>query len=261
MPEAPSILSIHDTDRVRVLTLNRPKSLNAFSEALYDETAEALEAAAADPDVAVVVLTGEGRAFCAGTDLGELGARNEGEQFQGRYGFPGMMDILQKFEKPFLCAVNGIAVGIGATILGHSDLVFMADDARLRCPFTSLGVAPEAASSFTFPRLLGRFDATWVLLSSEWIDAETALEMGLVWKVCPPEELMDVTLEYARVLARQPVVSLVESKRALVAPLQDQISAARARENAAFKRLLGGPANREAIAAFIEKRDPDFRGM
>ena len=255
------MLNVEDIDRVRILTLNRPKSLNAFSEALYDATAEAFETAAADPDVAVVVLTGEGRAFCAGTDMGELGARNDGEKFDGRYGFPGMLDIVQAFEKPFLCAVNGIAVGIGATILGHADLVFMADDARLRCPFTALGVAPEAASSFTFPQLMGRFDAAWMLLSSEWIDAATAQQVGLVWKVCPAEELLDVTLAHARVLASQPVASLVESKRTLVAPLQEQINAARVRENEAYQKLLGGPANREAITAFIEKRDPDFRGM
>jgi enoyl-CoA hydratase/carnithine racemase len=255
------MLKVSDTDRVRILSLDRPKSLNAFSEALYDATAEALEAAAGDPDVAVVVLTGEGRAFCAGTDLGELSARNSGESFAGRFGFPGMLDLVQAYDKPLICAVNGIAVGVGATILGHADLVFMADDARLRCPFTALGVAPEAASSFTFPRLMGRFNAAWMLLSSEWIDAETAREMGLVWKVCPSDELLQTTLEHARILARQPVASLIESKRAIVAPLQDQINAARDRENEAFSRLLGGPANTEAIAAFIEKREPDFRGM
>jgi enoyl-CoA hydratase/carnithine racemase len=255
------MLNIEDFDRVRVLTLDRPRSLNAFSEALYDATAAAFEAAGADPDVAVVVLTGSGRAFCAGTDMGELGERTEGKDFHGTYGFPGMLDIVQAFEKPFLCAVNGLAVGIGATILGHADLVFMADDAQLRCPFTALGVAPEAASSYTFPLQLGRFDAAWVLLSSEWIDAQTAQEMGLVWKVCPGAELLNVTLEHAAILARQPIASLVESKRTIVAPLQEGINAARSRENIAYERLLGGPANREAITAFIEKRDPDFRGM
>jgi enoyl-CoA hydratase/carnithine racemase len=255
------MLKVEDSERVRTLTLDRPEALNAFSGALYDATAVALDAAAADPDVAVVVLTGSGRAFCAGTDIGEMGASNQGGGSNAEYGFPGLMDRVQVFEKPLVCAVNGIGVGIGATILGHADLVFMSADARLRCPFTALGVAPEAASSYTFPRLLGRFDATWVLMSSEWIDAETAKEIGLVWKVCAPDDLLDVTLRHAKVLAAQPIASLIESKRAIVAPLQDQISAARAREDAAFGRLLGGPANSEAIAAFIEKRDPDFRGL
>lgn len=255
------MLDVEDSERVRTLTLARPEALNAFNQALYDATAKAFEAAADDPDVAVVVLTGTGRAFCAGTDIAELGARNEGERLDAEYGFSGLIDLVQAFEKPLLCAVNGIAVGLGATILGHADLAFMASDARLRCPFTALGVAPEAGSSFTFPRLVGRFDAAWILLSSEWIDAATAQEMGLVWKVCPRGDLMSLTLEHAKVLARQPVASLVESKRAIVAPLQGQIKAAREREDAAFGRLLGGPANREAVSAFLEKRDPDFSGL
>lgn len=255
------MLTTEDVDRIRVLTLDRPKALNAFNEALYDATAAAFEAAAADPEVAVVVLTGNGRAFSAGVDMIELGARNAGEEIRGRYGFPGMLDIVQAFEKPFLCAVNGLAIGIGATILGHADLVFMAEDARLRCPFTALGVAPEAASSITFPRLIGRFDAAWVLLSSEWIDAPTAREMGLAWKVCPGDQLMEATMEHARILAEKPISSLIETKRTIVAGIQDDLNAARDRENEAFGRLLDGPANREAITAFIEKRDPDFRGM
>jgi enoyl-CoA hydratase/carnithine racemase len=169
-----------------------------------------------------------------------------------------MVDALADFPKPFLCAVNGIGVGIGATILGFADLAFMANDARLKCPFTSLGVAPEAASSFTFPRLIGRQRATWVLMSSEWLPAAECLEMGLVFEVCPPEELMSTTLRYARVLAARPISSLVETKRVVMAPLRGEIAAARERENAAFAKLLGGPANQEALRAFAERRPPDF---
>jgi len=146
---------------VRTLTLNRPEALNAFNEALYDATAEALLAAADAPQVAVVLLTGAGRGFSAGTDLAEMQARITDPNFtEGKHGFTGLIDALSAFPKPLICAVNGVGVGIGATILGYADLAFMSSTARLKCPFTSLGVAPEAASSYLLPQLVGRQNAT-----------------------------------------------------------------------------------------------------
>jgi enoyl-CoA hydratase/carnithine racemase len=255
------VLQIHDTDRVRVLTLDRPEARNAFNEALYDATTDALIDAAADRTVAVVVITGSEGAFSAGTDLLEMAARMGDGFVPGRHGFPGMIDRLAEFPKPLLLAVNGLGLGIGATIVGFADLVFMSTEARLKCPFTSLAVAPEAASSFTFPRLLGRQAATWALLSSEWLSAEECHEMGLAWKLCEPDELMEVTLRHARVLAAKPIDSLVISKAAIVAPFRAEIEAARAREDAAFGELMGAPANLEALAAFAEKREPDFAAI
>src|SRR4029077_6431419 len=111
----------------------------------------------------------------AGTDLVELAASGD---FRGSADDPDrfrrLVDALARFPKPLVCAVNGIAVGIGATLLGHADLVVMADTARLRTPFTSLALAPEAAASVTFPHLVGRQAAAWMLFSSEWVDAEAA---------------------------------------------------------------------------------------
>jgi enoyl-CoA hydratase/carnithine racemase len=256
------MLQIQDDARVRTLTLDRPDALNAFNEALYDATTDALLAAAEDPSVAVVVLTGNGRAFCAGTDLLEMASRGSDPDFvPGRHGFPGLIDALTVFPKPLLLAVNGLGVGIGATITGFADLVFMASSARLRCPFPTLGVAPEAASSVTFPQLLGRQEASWLLMSAEWIDADTCRRIGLAWRVCEPDDLLPVTLEHARTLARLPISSLVETKRCITEPLRPQIDAARERENEAFGRLLGGPANTEALRAFAEKRPPDFTSL
>ncbi|HMQ24896.1 MAG TPA: enoyl-CoA hydratase/isomerase family protein, partial [Acidimicrobiales bacterium] len=133
-----------DSGRVRLLTLDRPDKLNAFNDALYDATAAALRDAAADPGVAVVVITGEGRAFSTGTDVTEMSALASGEASGESHGFPGLVDALVTFPKPLLCAVNGLALGIGATMLGYADLVLMSTEARIRCPFTDLGVAPEA---------------------------------------------------------------------------------------------------------------------
>jgi len=258
--EGDPLLQIDDDGRVRIITLDRPEALNAFNEALYDATTESLRDAAAAPDVAVVVLTGSGRAFSAGTDVLEMAARtaDPGSFQAGIHGFPGLIDELATFPKPLVCAVNGLALGIGATLLGYAELVLMSTEARVRCPFTDLGVAPEAASSYLLPLLLGRQHASWLLLSSEWFSAEECQRIGLAWRVTPPEALMAETLEVARHLAAKPIASLVETKRTIVAAHRDLIRAARSREDRAFSRLLGQPANLEAFAALGERRSPDF---
>jgi enoyl-CoA hydratase/carnithine racemase len=248
-----------DSARVRTLTLNRPEALNAFNEALYDQLTEALLEAASDPSVAVVLLTGEGRAFSAGTDLTEMAERTLNPDFvPGAHGFLGLIDALADFPKPLVLAINGLGLGIGVTIIGFADLVFMSSTARLKCPFTSLAVAPEAASSYLLPLLIGRQNAAWTLMSSEWISAAEAHEMGLVWRVCEPAALLTEARKHAEVLASKPISSLIAVKRTMVAPLRAEIGAARERENQCFKDLLGGPANSEALTAFAQGRQPDF---
>ena len=249
------ILQVDDQNRVRTLTLNRPDVLNAFNEALYEATAEALRVAAEDPDVAVVLLTGAGRAFSAGNDLKEMQARIADPEMakQGSH-FTGMIDALTRFPKPLICAVNGVGVGIGTTILGYADLAFMSTTARLKCPFTSLGVAPEAASSYLLPQLIGRQNAAWLLLSSEWVGAQEALAMGMVWKVCEPEELLTEARRHAEILASRPIPSLIAVKQSIVEPTRPDIAAATERENAHFAELLGGQANAAALADFTAKR-------
>lgn len=249
------ILQIDDENRVRTLTLNRPDVLNAFNEALYEATGEALQLAAEDPDVAVVLLTGAGRAFSAGNDLNEMQARITDPEManQGSH-FTTMIDNLTNFPKPLICAVNGVGVGIGTTILGYADLVFMSSTARLKCPFTSLGVAPEAASSYLLPQLIGRQNAAWLLMSSEWVSAQEALAMGMVWKVCEPDDLLDEARKHAEILAGRSIPSLIAVKQSIVEPIRPDISAATERENAHFAELLGGQANAAALADFAAKR-------
>src|SRR5690349_19261524 len=255
-------LLVDDSSRVRTLTLDRPEALNAFNEALYDALADALLEAAADPGVAVVLLTGNGRAFSAGTDLLEMHRIATDPTFErGRHGFPGLVDALEALDKPLVCAVNGVGLGIGATVLGFADLALMSTTARLKCPFTSLGVAPEAASSYLLPRLMGRQNAAWMLLSAEWVDAQEALDTGLVWKVCEPDDLLPTARRYAETLAARPVSSLKAVKETMTAPLRAEIAAARERENACFAELMGGPANLEALTAFAEGREPDFTAL
>jgi enoyl-CoA hydratase/carnithine racemase len=251
------LVQIDDVNGVRTLTLNRPEALNAFNEALYDATTIALRDADEDPSVAVVLLTGTGRAFSAGNDLVEMQARITDPDFtSGEYGFPGMIETLAALRKPLILAVNGLGVGIGATILGYADLVFMSSSARLKCPFTSLGVAPEAASSYLLPQLVGRQNAAWMLLSSEWIDADEALRMGFAWKVCEPDALLAEARRHAEILAARSIPSLIAVKQTMVEPTRAEITAAAAREYAQFEELLGGAANADALAAFADRRDP-----
>lgn len=246
-------LNIEDANQVRTLTLNRPEALNAFDEALYHATAAALREAAVNPDVAVVLLTGAGRAFSAGTDLAEMQAYiADPAGFPGEFGsgFAALLDALIAFPKPLLCAINGLGIGIGTTILGFADLGFMSTTARLKCPFTSLGVAPEAASSYLLPQLVGRQNAAWLLMSSEWVGADEAKQMGLVWKVCTPEELLPEARRHAEILASRSIPSLLAVKHTMSAPMRAEIDAARRRENACFAELMGGADNAEALADF-----------
>lgn len=255
------MIEIVDEGRIRTITFQRPDAKNAMNTAMWDGTTEAFLSAADDPAVAVVVLTGSDDSFSAGQDLLEMAAMATGNGPEQTHGFAGLCRTLIDFPKPLILGVNGLGLGFGVTILGLADLVFAADTARFKCPFTGLGVAPELASSVSFPRLIGRQNASWVLMSSEWISAEQAYEMGLVFRVCQADTLMDETMAAARTLAAKPISSLVETKATIVEPMRAALHAAHERENAAFAKLMGGPANIEAMTAFAEKRQPNFDGI
>jgi len=230
-------LRIQDDGAVRELTLARPDVLNAFDRELYDLLADALTTAATDPGVSVVVLTGEGRAFSAGTDLEELRGSAEGRRAAVR-AFEHCVDALVTFPKPLLCAVNGPAVGAGATLLHHADIVLMAEDAKVRYPFAGMGVAPEAGSSWTLPRLVGPAAAAWILLTGEWVPATECVELGLAWQCYPGTQLLPEAHRLAQTIAAHPLRALVETKALLRDPHAAAVADSRRREAAAFKRLL-----------------------
>lgn len=255
------MIDVTDEGRIRTITLRRPDAKNAMNTAMWDGAAEAILAAEHDPAIAVVVFTGSGDSFSAGQDVIEMGRLAMGERVEATHGFAGLTRILIDFPKPLVLAVNGMGLGFGATILGVADLVFMSSTARLKCPFTMLGVAPELASSVTFPTLIGRQNASWALMSSEWLDAATCKEMGLAFAVCEPDELVAVTMRHARTLAARPISSLMACKRTIVEPRRAEMHAAHERENGEFAVLMGSPANIEAMTAFAEKREPNFDGI
>jgi enoyl-CoA hydratase/carnithine racemase len=242
------ILLTDDSEGVRVLTLNRPGVKNAMNADLWEATTVAFAEAAKDPSVSTLVLAGAGGNFSSGQDMKEM---LPGNVARGRGGFRELAAEMARFPKPFLCAIDGIGVGFGATVIGLADLVFMSETARIKCPFTSIGLVPEFGSSYTFARLAGRQNAIWALLSSQWLSAAECFEMGFAFKLCPPDELMDVTVAHARILAAQPVESLVASKRLIIDSLDDPISDALTRESIVLLQMLGGPANSRAVARFL----------
>ncbi len=233
------MITTDDHESVRTITLNRPEALNAFDTALYRAAGAALDAARADDDIKVVVITGAGRAFSAGQDLKELERIAAGETYES--GFPALLDALCNFDKPLVAAVNGPAVGIGFTMLAHCDLVVVGETARMRTPFAELGVAPEAASSWLFPQRMGWQRAAHILLTSAWIDSAQAVEYGIALERCPD----DTVVERAQALAAEIATGSLASLRAIKTTMRDgqreAILAARAREDAAFAALLGLP--------------------
>ena len=249
--------SVLETLQHGVLTLawNRPQRKNAFDEGMWREAADALREARDDDRVRAVVVTGSGEAFSAGQDLGEMARPAIGDDGPG---FPRFMDALVAFDKPLLAAVNGVGVGIGLTMLLHCDVVWMAEEARLRAPFVTLGVVPEAASSYLLPLQLGHQRAAEMLYTAEWIDAARALELGIATRVLPRTRLLGELQGLAARIATQPLGSLRHTKRLLLAVRADGIRAARGREDAAFGVRVGSPENVEALKAFLEKRPADF---
>ena len=249
------MLIITNQDRVRTIALNRPDALNAFNGQQYDELTEALLDAQADDDCRVVVLTGTGRAFSAGADLsGTTGA-------PPKHGFHGLLYTIVDFGKPLVLGINGLGVGIGATLCGVADFVFMAASARLRCPFSELGLVAEAGSTRTFPGLMGRQLAMWFLMAAEWMSAAECKAAGLVLDVLPDDGFMDAVQAKAAKLAALPPQSLAEAKRLIAGPDRERLKSVVDAENAALARLSGGAANREAVIAFREKRRPDFSSL
>ena len=244
------VLQVLDGDGVRLITLDRPRALNAFNQALWCATADALEDATADPAIGCVVITGNGRAFTAGQDLTEMA---DPSVFEGgeEPGYRRFMPVLENFPKPLIAAVNGVGVGIGLTILPHCDVVFIADGARLKAPFCSLGVTTEASASLMLPATIGWQEAAHLLFTEPWVDAAEAVRLGLAWKACPPDTLIDEAMTEARTIARMPVTSLVATKTLMLAARLDAVSAARAREEVEFERLVGSPANTAALEAYF----------
>ena len=233
-----------------MLTLNRPDAKHAFNEAMYKELAMAIRNASDDVDVRAIVLTGAGDAFSAGQDLHEMGRVD----LTGEAGFTLLLDALLSYELPIIGAVNGVGIGFGFTILFHLDIVYIAEDARLRAPFVPLGLVPEAAGSYLMPLTMGRQRAAEVLYTARWVTAAEAVEYGLALRALPPGALLPSAMELATGIARQPKGALSGSKRILKSGFREAIDTARKLEDQEFSERLNAPENEEALEAFRSRK-------
>jgi enoyl-CoA hydratase/carnithine racemase len=246
-------------DGVLLLELNRPEKKNAFDDPQWDALRDALLSARRDPRVAVAVVTGAGGDFSAGQDLRAFGGSREPRPDGHPNGYRGCMEALVAFDKPLLAAVRGVGVGIGCTLLFHCDVVYAGLSARLRLPFVSLGLVPEAASSYLLGAAIGAQRAAELFYTAEWIGAARAVELGIAARALPDAEVIEATLARAREIARWPVAALQATKRTLRVAHAAGIRAALEAEDAGMRERAGSPESLEALRAFLERREPDFR--
>jgi enoyl-CoA hydratase/carnithine racemase len=238
---------------IALLAIDRPAKKNALTGDMYAALAAGIHAAEADDAVRVMLLRGEGGAFTAGNDLEDFLDRPPAGEEAPVFRF---MDALSHAQKPVVVAVEGLAIGIGTTLLLHCDVVYAADDARFSLPFASLGVVPEFASSYLLPLVAGNARANELLMLAEPFDAARARECGIVSRVLPRAEVLPAARRAAERIASLPPASIRLTKslvrRAHAAAVQEQLRV----ESEHFRRMLGEPAARQALQAFLQKKKP-----
>lgn len=244
------------TGDVQVVRLNRPEKKNALTRAMYDTITEALKAGDRDDGIAVQIITGAGGVFCAGNDIQDFAKRSTDLTRPG--GASSLIQTLPTLEKPVIAAVDGLAIGVGVTMLFHCDLVYASPAASFRTPFLDLGLVMEAGSSVTAPAIMGHQRAFELLCLGEAYDAEAAFRAGFVNKIVAAAELEATALAAANRLAAKPRAATIAAKRLMKAAPKEAALAQMGREAVVFAELLKSPEAREAFAAFLEKRKPDF---
>lgn len=236
------------------IRINRPDKKNALTVAMYGAIAEALTNAADDPQIKAIFLTGTDDSFTSGNDLNDF-LKNPPSGHDSP-----VFDFLRRIssaEKPIVAAVNGLAVGIGTTMLLHCDLVYAAESARFHLPFVNLALVPEAASSLLLPRLAGYQRAAELMLLGEPFSPQKSLSVGIVTDIFPDRELQEKALGRAADLAAKAPAALRATKALLKGadmPVEDRM----AEEAVVFGKQLRSPEARETMLAFMEKRPPDF---
>lgn len=241
-------------DGILTITINRPEKKNALTSAMYAAMADALEAAETDAAVRVIVFAGNGGAFTAGNDLQDfLNNPPQGDE-SPVFRF---LRAISTASKPLIAAVNGVAVGVGTTMLLHCDLVYVGTDARLSLPFVNLALVPEAASSLLLPAMIGYHRAAELLLLGEPFNAETAKDYGIANAIFPDARVLPEAMQVAAKLAAKPPTALRLTKQ-LLRQTRGDIAGQMAAEGVHFRSQLKSAEAREAMTAFFEKRPPKF---
>jgi enoyl-CoA hydratase/carnithine racemase len=235
--------------------LNRPARKNAMTSAMYITMADLLNGAAKDDDIRVVLWHGAGDSFCAGNDVEDFlkNPPGPGESPQAR-----LISALIDFEKPVVAAVQGAAIGGGTTMLTHCDFVYAGESAKFQMPFINLALVPEFGSSYSIPARVGYLRAAELIQLGLPFNAARAAELGLVTRVVPDQNLLATATETAQKLAEKPADALQACKRLMKLPIRNQLEQAAKLENEEFSFRVRSADAKEAFAAFIEKRPPDF---
>ena len=238
--------------------LNRPAKRNAMTSGMYVTLADIFDDAAKDERTRVVLWHGAGNSFCAGNDIEDFvkNPPGPGDSPQSR-----LMNAFINFDKPLVAAVQGAAIGGGTTMLTHCDFVYAGQSAKFQMPFINLGVVPEFGSSCSVPARIGHIRAAELILLGLPFDAQRAAELGFVTQIVSDQNLLATATETARKLAAKPAGALQASKRLLKRPFREQIKAAMKLENEEFSVLVRSDDAKEALAAFLAKRSPDFTRM
>ncbi len=249
-------IQIAARDAVQVITINRPEKKNALTAAMYDRMTTALKSAQSDDAIAVSVITGKDGVFCAGNDIQDFAKRATNLTSPG--GASSFIATLPTLDKPLIAAVDGLAIGVGVTMLFHCDLVYASPRASFRTPFLDLGLVMEAASSYLAPAIMGHQRAFELLCLGEPFDADAAFRAGFVNRVVPPDQLETEAVAAAGRLAAKPRAALLAAKKLMRRGTREHTLEQMQREGSMFAELLRSPEAREAFAAFLEKRKPDF---
>lgn len=248
--------------RVGIITFNNQERLNALHPTMMAEMRSQVEAWNSDSAIGAVILTGAGRAFCSGADMGGwqrgIEQREAGEQAQRRTQEESWVLFCQR-AKPIICAINGPAIGAGLTITLPCDLRIASDQARLSMRFVRVGVVPELASTHILAHIVGFSKALELMLSGAIINGEEAARIGLVNRVVPHEKLIEEAVASAQEIAFNPTESLLAIKKLAWQNLDESdLATVQQREGQEFTAAMARPAFREAVNAFMEKRQPDF---
>ena len=259
MPDA--CVRVEIGDAVATITLDRPDALNALTIPMKEALARTFEELAADRTVRAVILTGAGRAFCAGQDLRERlepDAPSLGDELRERYN--PIVRAMRALPKPIVGAINGVAAGAGASLAFACDLRIAAEGASFVLAFGRIGLIPDSGATWTLPRLVGHAKASEIMLLNDPVLPADALRIGLVSKVVEQSSLMREARELARRLAAGAPAAIAATKRLLDASFDADLEAALAAETEAQDRLGAAPDHAEGIAAFLERRPPRFTG-
>ncbi|MFI0353535.1 enoyl-CoA hydratase-related protein [Actinomadura sp. 9N407] len=251
------------TDGVATITLNRPGAMNSLTVEMKEALGEAVRRAAGDDAARAVILTGAGRAFCAGQDLREHAdnlASGKGLDGTVRKHYNPIVEGLATMPKPVLAAVNGVAAGAGAALAFACDLVIASEKASFATAFTKIGLAPDSGMSWTLQRLVGRAKAAELLLLADPVKAPEALELGLVSRLVPADELAPASVELARRLAAGPTRSYAAVKSALNHAATHDLTSSLEREAVLQDECEKTTDHRNATEAFLKKEQPLFEG-